>query len=135
MTAIDLDRAIDDLLVLDTVPGGVDHLGQELRELAEGLVRIAQRGRDYLVIRYAGPLRSLARGRLYSSCSVAVPDGVLGDRLADPLTRFAGLMDRLDESLRTGGVSALVTGPPAMRLRDRPYGRDRIADGDDSVDS
>src|SRR5262245_21280471 len=125
MTAIDLDRAIDDLLVLDTVPGGVDHLGQELRELAEGLVRIAQRGRDYLVIRYAGPLRSLARGRLYSSCSVAVPDGVLGDRLADPLTRFAGLMDRLDESLRTGGLSALVPDPPPMRFRVGPIGADR----------
>ncbi|MGH8834280.1 MAG: TRM11 family SAM-dependent methyltransferase [Actinomycetes bacterium] len=118
MTAIDLDRAIDDVLVLDTVPGGVDYLAQELRELAEGRVQVAQRGRDYLVVRYAGPLRCLARGRLYSSCSVAIPAGGSGDRLAV-------LRDRLDESLRTGALSALVPSRPPLRFRVGPIGEDR----------
>ena len=118
MTTIDLDRAIDDLLVLDTVPGGVDHLTQELRELAEGRVWVEQRGRDNLVVRYSGPLRGLARGRVYSSCSVAVPAGRAEDRLAT-------LLDRLDESLRGGALSALVPNEGPLRFRVGAIGDDR----------
>lgn len=134
MTAIDLDRAISDVLVLDTVPGGVDHLTQELRELAADRAQVVQRGRDFVVVRYAGPLRDLVRGRTYSSCSVAIPAGGSEDgRAGESGARQAGgsgdwlatVLDRLDESLHSGALSALVPSEPPLRFRVGSIGPDR----------
>lgn len=115
---VDLDRPVEDLLVLDTVPGGVDHLVQELRELPNGRVEVERRGRDHILIRYVGALRSLAQGRLYSRCSVAIPAVGSDDRIAD-------LLKRLDESLHGGALSALVSQDPPLRFRVGPIGDDR----------
>ena len=123
MTAIDLDRVIDDALVLDTVPGGVDHLAQELRELAEERARVEQRGRDYVAIRYTGPLRDLARGRLYSTCSVAIAASAGAG--AGGSDRLAAVVARLDDSLRSGALSTLVPSRPPLRFRVGAIGDDR----------
>lgn len=115
---IDLERPIADAVVLDTVPGAVDHLVQELRELPEGQAQVTRRGSDYVVVNYQGPLRALARGRLYSRCSVAITEG-------DPIGGVAGTLRRLDESLQGGVLSVLVPTDPPLRFRVGPIGDQR----------
>jgi tRNA (guanine6-N2)-methyltransferase len=109
---VDLDRPVEDVLVLDTVPGGVDHLAQELTDTAAGRAAIVRRGADFVVVRYAGPLRPLAAGRMYSRLSVLLSDRAGGD----------GWPDRLADSVSRGVLSAVHRSDPPLHFRVGPIG-------------
>ncbi len=118
LASIDLDRPVRDTVVLDTVQGGIDHLVQELRELPEGDAQVVRRGLDYIVVNYSGPLRPLAHARLFSRCSVAITEGWSG-------TVIPNTLERLDESLKGGVMSALQIVEPPLKFRVGPIGDDR----------
>jgi predicted RNA methylase len=109
---VDLDRPVEDMLVLDTVQGGVDHLAQELADTVGDRAAIVRRGADFVVVRYAGPLRPLAAGRMYSRLAV-----LLSDRAGDD-----GWPDRLADSVSRGVLSAVHRTDPPLRFRIGPIG-------------
>ncbi len=107
MTAIDLDRPIQDDLILRTLPGAVDYLAEDLRQL--GAI-IGRRYRNGLRVSYHGALRPLAQVRYFDVCSIPFDDG-------------AGL-ERLVRSRAQGVLSALNTAAP-LRFRVADIGEQR----------
>lgn len=114
---IDLDRPVDDTLVLDTVRGGVDHLAQELQDLAADQVRVQRRGADFLVVGYVGPLRPLASARLFSRCAVVLSE--------QPAATVDTWDRRLRETVATGVLSALHRSGSPPHFRVGPMGDER----------
>ncbi len=64
---MDLDRPIQDELILRTLPGAVDYLAEDLRPLRATVLR---RYRNGLRISYEGPVRPLARVRYFDVCGI-----------------------------------------------------------------
>jgi SAM-dependent methyltransferase len=100
---IDLDRPIQDELILRTLPGAVDYLVENLRHLDAAEATVLRRYRNGLQIRYEGPLRPLSRVRYFDICAIPVQDDVRG----------------LAASQQQGVLSALDTaGPLRFRVAD-----------------
>jgi SAM-dependent methyltransferase len=103
--------------VLRTIPGVVDYLAEDLRQLP---ARILRREPDRLLVEYTGPLRPLAAVRYFDICAVDL-DGTPDERLR--------------ESIRDGALAALcpADGPVRFRVGDLGAGRwelrDRLVDG------
>ncbi|WP_147139206.1 TRM11 family SAM-dependent methyltransferase [Stackebrandtia albiflava] len=93
---LDLDRPVTDRLLLRTVPGAVDYLAEELRELPTA--GIVGRRHDGVVIEFAGPLRDLAANRYYTTLAVLTADD-------------AGIARS-----RESGALAAVPEPPRFRV-------------------
>ncbi|GAA5177300.1 hypothetical protein GCM10023322_01690 [Rugosimonospora acidiphila] len=101
---IDLDRQINDHLILRTAPGAVDYLAEDVRALG---ARVLRRYPDGLLIEYTGALRPLAASRYFDVLAV------------DPAA--------LSDSLKDGVLSALLPGGDAVRFRVGDLGEERWA--------
>ncbi|AKU18633.1 TRM11 family SAM-dependent methyltransferase [Luteipulveratus mongoliensis] len=100
---LDLQREIDDELLLESVPGALDYLVAEIADLnssGAASCTVLHRFSGALLVHYKGPLEPLAAIRYYSGCAVW-----LGTDLAalDP-SRLRGLVDRS----RSQGVIGLL---------------------------
>lgn len=108
---LDLDLPVRDALLLETVPGGVDLLVEELRERVGGAARVRARGVDSVLLDWSGPLRPLLPVRLFSRA--AVPLGVVPDGADVPPSTLSALHD----SVRHGLLAAVrPAGPPRFRV-------------------
>lgn len=106
---VDLDRPVHDRLVLRTVPGAVDYLAEDVRQLPATIVR---RGPDRLLVDYAGPLRPLAAVRYFDICAVDLGDAP---------------EQRLTDSLHGGALAALRPAGGTVRFRVGEIGEQRWA--------
>jgi SAM-dependent methyltransferase len=107
---LDFDLPVRDQLALRTVPGAVDYLFEDLRQLTGARVNVVHRYRNALLVSYDGPLRPLAGVRYFDVCSVP-----LGD---EPELRLA--QSRVD-----GVLSALATAGAEVRFRIGDIGDER----------
>lgn len=99
---LDLDRSIDDEILLRTVPGAVDYLFEELRTFSGAEVRVVARRRDALQLSYRGTLRPLAAIRYFDTAAICLyPDP---DR-------------RVRESTERGVLAALTGDSPQIQFR------------------
>lgn len=99
---LDLDRPIQDGLVLRTVPGAVDYLYDELRTFVGADLDVVERFRDAIHVSYRGPLRPIAAMRYYDTCGIAL--------FPDPAVRIRESQDR-------GVLSAMTAESPEIAFR------------------
>jgi ubiquinone/menaquinone biosynthesis C-methylase UbiE len=107
---LDLDRWIDDELLLCTVPGAVDYLFEDLRTFSGAEIRVVARQRDALQVAYRGPLRPLVTVGCFDTAAICLyPDP---DR-------------RIRESTEHGVLAALTNDSPRVQFRVGDLGQTR----------
>jgi tRNA (guanine6-N2)-methyltransferase len=65
-----LHGQVEDVLLLETLPGVVDVLVEELRQVEGGRATILRRWPSAVLVDYSGPIETLAGIPLFSACSV-----------------------------------------------------------------
>jgi SAM-dependent methyltransferase len=124
---VDLDQPVRDRLVLRTIPGAVDYLAEDVRQLPATVVR---RAPDRLVVDYAGPLRPLTAVRYFDICAIDL--GTVDPATVDPATRLDHAMvdRRLASSMKDGALAALrpAGGPVRFRVGEIGEGRWELRD-------
>jgi predicted RNA methylase len=129
---IDLDRPVNDQLILRTVPGAVDYLAEDVRALG---ARVLRRYPDGLLVEYAGPLRPLAASRYFDVLAVdpaaldaSLKDGVLG-ALRPSTDAGDGTRDQTEDGPgdRTGDRAEDRRAGGGVRFRVGELGDDRWA--------
>jgi SAM-dependent methyltransferase len=128
---LDWDDPITDRLVLRTIPGAVDQLVEELREVVDSgtaQVGVERRGADRVHITFSGPLAALRGLRFYSEAAVDLGPATAADAASGPVA------ERLRDSVDHGALRAVATEPP-LTFRVGEVGVGRWALRDQLVDS
>jgi tRNA (guanine6-N2)-methyltransferase len=76
---------VEDVLLLETLPGVVDVLVEELRQLDGARTTILRRWPSAVLMEYSGPIGTLAGIPLFSACSVWTGVEVTADDVATPV--------------------------------------------------